>query len=113
MYCEKCGSDIKNDAEFCPHCGAKGTATQKPKDIVPIVKTDTHTNDYQQSDTYAQTFVQNPTKNRVWFAPVSVILSAILVFGAKLLIDNLIIPNFQSSEGYYSGTGDTISATQF
>jgi predicted nucleic acid-binding Zn ribbon protein len=23
MYCTNCGKEIKNDSEFCPHCGVK------------------------------------------------------------------------------------------
>ena len=100
MFCGKCGNDIRNDAEFCPHCGSKVNAPKKEQVIITVPEVRS-----QEENPIIMAPVNNSIKNCAWFAPVSVILSAILVFGARLLVNNLIMPNFQSDEGFFSGTG--------
>lgn len=33
MFCERCGKEIKNDANFCLYCGAKVVRREPPKPI--------------------------------------------------------------------------------
>lgn len=39
MYCSKCGSEIDDDATFCPYCGTSTGAAILPEYYVPPVET--------------------------------------------------------------------------
>lgn len=59
--------------------------------------------------------IQNINKNQLekcaWFAPVSVVVSTLLIFGIRLIINGLILPSFQSQEGYFTGNEYSITIT--
>ena len=89
-YCGKCGSEIKEDSILCPRCGER------------IIN---------NNENVTLNQLRNGCNNKIsaekcaWFAPVSVIISALLFFGARTLIAKVIMPNFQTPEGYYTGIG--------
>lgn len=99
MYCGKCGSEIRDGSLFCAKCGEK---LNNSNDTGSISTTQIPIN-------YNQNAKIKSLEKCAWFAPVSVIIAALLFVGSRLLINNIILPNFQSPEGYYTGTGYQIT----
>lgn len=102
MYCKKCGNEIKDGSLFCTKCGEKLLTDSNNININNIEAS---------TPVYNQNFNKKPLEKCAWFAPVSVVISILLMFGVRFVFFGFILPNFQSPEGYFTGSEYCIAAT--